>query len=518
MCLFQVPIMEVLCQRFPHVAKMILNFLDDQSLIQIMDANKEVDDFLSNDRIYWIRILANYKDNFILFRDSWRRNVHRVPVVKIKDLAIATQDFFNYCPSRLNQYQNRTKKYFQWSPLHIAAHIGCLEFYKYISEKCGCINHVRDDGMNSIHMAAYAGHLEIVKFIINNPPDQNPSAAVLPLNFSDQMINNPESTDGLTPLHYAALNGHFNTCKLIIKLLANKNPRDKEGSTPLHYAAKRGHVRICKLIMEYLVDKNPANNIGWTPLHLASSYGQLEPIKLIMSQVQNKNPEEYTHGYTPLQVAIIIGQLEVVKLFVGNLDFKILGDDSFTSLHSAARCGDLQLCKLLIKNSNHRNYTDKNGWTPLHYAAINGHFEICELLSEYYLVQHGFYNVWGYEIVKSLKYLGPKTNHGVTPLKLLELNFSQGKEFLKYAYDTGNLNRTGSLEGTLGNPSMRFPIVQKSHDHLALFFQQSIDPNFTTVRKILGFRICQRTVQNLVAPYFPAVMHQLIYQLVHVFQ
>ena len=482
--------MDVLCHRFPHVAKMILNNLDDQSLIQIMDANREVDDFLSNDRIYWIRVLANYNANFILFRDSWRRNIHRIPVVKIKELAIATQDFFKHHPS--SEYQNRTTKYFQWSPLHIAAHIGCLEFYKYISEKCGCINHVRDDGMTSIHMAANAGHLEIVTFIINNLLDQNPSAAVLPLIFSDQRINNPENSDGLTPLHYAALNGHFKTCKFIIKLLTNKNPRDKEGSTPLHYAAKKGHVRICKLIMEYLVDKNPANNIGWTPLHLASSHGQLEPIKLIMSQVQNKNPEEYTHGYTPLQVAIIIGRLDVVKLFIGNLDVKILGDDSFTSLHSAARCGDLPLCKLLIENSKHKNYADKNGWMPLHYAAINGHFEICELLSENYVGKPSFNNVWtlGLDIDKRMKYLGPKTNHGVTPLELLALNFIY----------------------------LNVPIVQKSHDHLALSFQQSIDPNFTTVRKILEFRICQRTVQNLVAPYFPAVMHQLIYQLVHVFQ
>jgi ankyrin repeat protein len=503
--------MENLCHRFPHVAKIILNNLDDQSLIQIMEANREVDYFLSNNRIYWIRVLANYNTNFIQFRDSWRRNIHRVPVVKIKELVIATQNFFKNHPSRLNS---------QWSPLDIAAHSGCLEFYKYISGKCGCINHVRDDGTTSIHMAANAGHLEILKFILNNLPDQDPSAAILPLIFSEQRHNNPENSNGLTPLHYAALNGHFETCTFIIKLLTNKNPRDKRGITPLHCAAQEGHVRICKLIMEYLEDKNPANNIGWTPLHLASSYGQLEPIKLIMCQVQNKNPEEYTHGYTPLQVAIIIGQLKVVKLFIGNLDVKILGD-SFTSLHSAARCGDLPLCKLLIKNSNHKNYTDKNGWTPLHYAAINGHFAICELLSEYFVEKPSFNKVWtllGYEIAKSLKYLGPKTNHGVTPLKLLELNFSHIKEFLKYAYDTGNLNRTGSLEGTLGNPSMRLPIVQKSHDHLALSFQQSIGANFTTVRKILGFRICQRTVQSLVAPYFPAVMHQLIYQLVHVFQ
>ena len=501
--------MENLCQRFPHVAKIILNGLDDQSLMQCMEANRKVDYFLSNNRIYWIRVLANYNTNFIQFRDSWRRNIHRVPVVKIKELAIATQDFFKHHPSRLNS---------QWSPLDIAAHNGCLKFYKYVSGKCGCINHVRDDGTTSIHMAANAGHLEILTFILNNLPDQKSSAAVPPLIFSEQRHNNPENSAGLTPLHYAALNGHFETCTFIIKLLTNKNPRDKRGATPLHCAAQEGHVRICKLIMEHLEDKNPATNIGWTPLHLASSLGQLEPIKLIMRHVQDKNPEDI-HGQSPLQVAIEFGYLEVVKLFVGNLDVKILGDDSYSSLHSAARCGDLQLCKLLIENSKHKNYADKNGWTPLHYAAINGHFAIYELLSEYFVEKPSFnWTLWtlGYESGKSLKYLGPKTNHGVTPLELLALNFSQGKEFLKCTFDTRNLNRTGSLEGTLGNPNMRLPIVQKSHDHLALSFQQSIGPKITTVRKIFGFRVL--TVQNLVSPYFSAVMHQLIYQLVHVFQ
>ena len=155
--------MENLCQRFPHVAKIILNGLDDQSLMQSMEANREVDYFLSNNRIYWIRVLANYNTNFIQFRDSWRRNIHRVPVVKIKELAIATQDFFKHHPLRLNS---------QWSPLDIAAHNGCLEFYKYISRKCGCINHVRDDGTTSIHMAANAGHLEILTCIRNNLADQ----------------------------------------------------------------------------------------------------------------------------------------------------------------------------------------------------------------------------------------------------------------------------------------------------------------------------------------------------------
>ena len=67
--------MDVLCHRFPHVAKMILNNLDDQSLIQIMDANKEVDDFLSNDRIYWIRVtetgLNSYGSNVMSYHSQF---------------------------------------------------------------------------------------------------------------------------------------------------------------------------------------------------------------------------------------------------------------------------------------------------------------------------------------------------------------------------------------------------------------------------------------------------------------
>ena len=444
--------MDVLCQRFPHVAKIILNNLDDQSLIQIMDANREVNDFLSNDRIYWIRVLANYNTNFILFRDSWRRNIYRVPVVKIKELAIAAQYFFKHCQSRLDS---------QWSPLHIAAHNGCLEFYNYISRKCGCINHVGDNGMTAIHMAANAGHLEIVTFIVDNVPDQNPSSADPQLFFGDQRHKNPGNAVGFTPLHYAALNGHFKVCKFIIKLLTNKNPGDKTGSTPLHYAAHEGQTRICKLIMEYLEDKNPANNYGWTPLHLASSKGQLETIKLIMCHVQNKNPEDI-QGYTPLQMAIELGYLEVVKYFVGNLDVKILGDDSYTSLHSAARCGDLPLCKLLIENSKHKNSTDKNGWTPLHYAAINGHFAICEFLCESFVEGHSYTDEWTSHFARKNGNSRLKTKQGTTPLQLMALNHWSNYWF-----------------------------------------------KMTTVRKILGFHICHRTVQNLVAPYFSTVMHQL---------
>ena len=406
--------MEDICYRFPQIASTIFKDLDDQSLIKSIEANRQLDNFLTNDRIYWTRVLAIYKTNFIQFKESWRKSVHQVPVVKIKELVTAAHNFFEYRQSRLE---------YQWSPLHIAANNGSLEFYKYIARKCGCINHVGDRGVTAIHMAATAGHLEIVKFIIDNLQDEN---------------KNPGATDpeGLTPLHLAALKGHFEVCKFIINLLTNKNPRFTDGWTPLHCVAMGGNIKIYKLMMENLVDINPGNNHGITPLHTASYDGHLEIIKLIMSRLENKNPEA-TNGRTPLHIAAKSGNLKVVKLFVEHPKVQILGDASYTLLHSAARYGNLALCKLLIENSKDKKYVDRAGWTPLHYAAINGNLAICDLLFPYFADKCHFNNVWtlGHfamkngdsrywqEIGKGLKSVGPKTNAGVTFLQLIALNF-----------------------------------------------------------------------------------------------
>ena len=170
--------METLCYRFPHLASMILKDLDDQSLMKSIEANRELDNFLSNDRIFWTKVLAKYMSSFIQFKDSWKRSLCQVPVVKIKELAIAAQSFF--------KKQSRLES--QWSPLHIVANKGSPELYKYISKKCGSINSVRGDGITTIHMAALAGDLEIVTFIVDNHQNQT-------------------SANGLTPLHCAASNG-----------------------------------------------------------------------------------------------------------------------------------------------------------------------------------------------------------------------------------------------------------------------------------------------------------------------
>ena len=51
-------------------------------------------------------------------------------------------------------------------------------------------------------------------------------------------------------------------------------------------------------------------------------------------------------------------------------------------LHFAARNGDLESCRLIMKNLDNKNPGDNQGWTPLHRAAENGHLHVCRFIME----------------------------------------------------------------------------------------------------------------------------------------
>ncbi|MDR3285431.1 MAG: ankyrin repeat domain-containing protein, partial [Holosporales bacterium] len=54
-------------------------------------------------------------------------------------------------------------------------------------------------------------------------------------------------------------------------------------------------------------------------------------------------------------------------------------ENGFTPLHLAARCGHVEIVRLLTRGAN-RNARDENGFTPLHWAAMNGHVDVVSAL------------------------------------------------------------------------------------------------------------------------------------------
>ena len=138
----------------------------------------------------------------------------------------------------------------------------------------------REEGDSPLHIAAMAGHKDIVVLLLSKGVDINARANL-----------------GRTPLHWAAWNGHYEVARILLAHGANVNarvsgratfpvpsgglPKGEIGSTPLHYAAYEGHQEICELLLENGAEVNATAAEGWTPLHRAKFGGHEEVVELL---------------------------------------------------------------------------------------------------------------------------------------------------------------------------------------------------------------------------------------------
>lgn len=226
-----------------------------------------------------------------------------------------------------------------WSVLHSAAYFGHLNIVKFVLDKNPDLKFVN---RTPIHLAAFKGNLGILEFLgfkltNPNPPDQN----------------------GQTPFHCAALKGHLDIVKYYLDTLEDKNPRilkldQFKGRTPLHFAAQNGHLHICEEIWIHLEDKNPPDQFGYTPLHLAANNGHLEIVKRILPDIQDKNPKSKAKW------------------------------NFWTPLHLAAKKGHFKVVSYIVKNANcDLNVKDKHGNSAFDLASERSHSEVVQLLKKY---------------------------------------------------------------------------------------------------------------------------------------
>jgi len=110
------------------------------------------------------------------------------------------------------------------------------------------------DGWTPLHLAAFFGHAELAKGLLNR------GAAV------DSRSNNAMEN---TPLHAAAAGGNANLVELLLDRGADANARQHGGWTALHAAAQSGNFKIAETLLahEAAVDVRAANN--QSPLDLA---------------------------------------------------------------------------------------------------------------------------------------------------------------------------------------------------------------------------------------------------------
>jgi len=184
---------------------------------------------------------------------------------------------------------------------------------------------------NLIAQSCQSGDLPRLKFLFAQHPD------------SDELFtlsNAINPTTGFAPLHHAAKKGHLEVVKWLIEDCgALSGLEDSDGETALHKAALSGRIEVA----EYLVgiegiEIDGQDNDGWTvstlldlatgasltlrlsfvcpqPLHNAASTGSLPLMSLLLANGSSLSPLS-SHGYTPLMNAASKGHLPSVHLLL----------------------------------------------------------------------------------------------------------------------------------------------------------------------------------------------------------
>ena len=222
-----------------------------------------------------------------------------------------------------------------------------------------------NDKYTPLHIAAWAGHVEAVRHLIDN--------------YSVD-FNNENST----PLMLAALNGHA----LVLDALAKHSSchvRGYNGYTLLHYACKGGRIELIdKLMKEYGSDLKDRDYDGNTPLHIAASAGHVKTVIHLINKHNVYTDITNNSKNTPLMLAALNDHDIVLDVLLKefNQSRYVRG---YTLLHSACDCGHIKLIDKLVMGYD-LDLDDRNndGNTPLHIAAIKGHVETVRHL----IIQH----------------------------------------------------------------------------------------------------------------------------------
>ncbi|XP_067840989.1 ankyrin repeat domain-containing protein 6b [Heptranchias perlo] len=248
--------------------------------------------------------------------------------------------------------------------LLIAAHKGQTENVVQLINK-GAKIAVTKHGRTALHLAAYKGHIDVVRILlkascdldIQDDSDQTAvhrAAVVGNTEVIAELIHegcalDRQDKDGNTALHEACWHGFSQSVKLLVKAGANVHAKNKAGNIALHLACQNGHSQSSRVLLLGGSRPDIKNSMGDTCLHVATRYNHVTIIRILLSAFCSVSAKNQA-GDSPLHIAAALNHKKIARLLLeAGADGNIVNNAGLSPLEAARESNSPEVALLLTK-------------------------------------------------------------------------------------------------------------------------------------------------------------------------
>lgn len=287
---------------------------------------------------------------------------------------------------RAGNFENYTQYYPRSvSALWVTSYFGLCRIARLQLDKGADIIMDEKFTMQPLDMAAFRGHDEFVRLLLQYHPDQSKNSALHQAAFNGHeavvrvLLESGVDVDArdvlsMTALHLASQMGHETVARLLLERKANAFLKTGYGKSALYLAARGGWGTVIETLLQHgeLHKYKYETEIYVSALHIAATKKQDSVVRILMDNLDGFEWED-SQGRTLLHHACARGNSELVnRLLSRGFDPKVLDKQMRTCIHHAASAFSAKVLHRLLEEGLDPNQTDIDHWTPLHWAARAG--------------------------------------------------------------------------------------------------------------------------------------------------